>query len=117
MPSNAALMLFPSAIQRSDDLVGIVTPIRLPAVGAPEAPAAGAWSTVFSLDPQAARAVASTMLPATVARRAIFMFSPLSGRPTGDRMVREWCGNGAGKVGSASSGQAVGQPVVGLVPA
>jgi hypothetical protein len=69
-------MLSPSWIQRSDDLVGIVTPTRLPAAAAPLAPAAGAWSTVFSLDPHAARAVASTMLPAMVASRASFMISP-----------------------------------------
>src|SRR3954452_16629073 len=110
MPSNAALMLFPSAIQRSDDFVGIVTPIRLPAVGAPEAPAAGAWSTVFSLDPQAARAVASTMLPATVARRASFMFSPLSGRPTGDRIVRDCCGEGRVSLERSGRGPAGSRP-------
>src|SRR5690349_17998438 len=107
-------MLSPSWIHRSEDLVGIVTPTSPPAAAAaPDGAAAGAWSTVFSLDPQAARAVASTTLPARVASRASFMvFSPLSragSRPSERR-------TGSCGVSSAPAGQAGGQPVVGLVP-
>src|SRR5690242_3659480 len=93
-------MLLPSAIQRSDDLVGIVTPTSAPALDPPP-PAAGACSVVFWLDPQAVMAVASTMLPAKAASRANFMLSPSSR---------------IGGTDSTAAGQALGQPVVRLVP-
>src|SRR6185437_10332185 len=79
-------MLSPSWIQRSEDFVGIVTPTRPPAAD-PE-PAAGAWSAVFWLDPQAASA---TVRVRAAASRTNFIVLP-------------------------SRSQAVGEPVVGLVP-
>src|SRR5690348_14242965 len=84
-------MLSPSWIQRSEDFVGIVTPTRPP--GADAEPAAGAWSAVFWAEPQAAAdMVTAKARVAAVASRRNFIVLP-------------------------SGSQALGEPVVGLVPA
>jgi hypothetical protein len=53
--------LSPSEIHRSEDFVGMVTPIRAPLVS----PAEAALSAVFWLEPQAARAAVRTTAEAT----------------------------------------------------
>ena len=64
-------MLLPSAIQRSDDLVGMVTPISAPVLSPPPS-----LSTSFVLSPHAASATVSATAAAAVAIRVSFIRTP-----------------------------------------
>ena len=66
------MTLSPSWIQRSEDLVGIVTPTRMSA-GAAEAASGAPWSTVLTLEPQAVTPMARARLTEKVTSFANFI--------------------------------------------
>src|SRR5688500_13072394 len=75
--SSAFFTLLPSAIQRSDDFVGIVTPTRAPAVSPPLL-----LSVVFADEPQATSAAAIAKAPPAATIRATLMPYLLLRTPT-----------------------------------